>query len=226
MTPTSARTSSQDASRDATGRSSEVSCWSLRDVVKPIRTRAQARRRSSLAMTARSSWACLVGERAFAHRVGAQRRVPDVRRVVDRLRAAVDRVQVLGERRPPPVDPRGHRVAGDVLGPLEVADHERPLLRGAGASVNPQWPMTTVVTPCQHEHVPSASQKTCASMCVWPSMNPGVTTWPSASTSSAPRSRMRPIVAMRSPTMPRSHGRAAARSRRRRFRPGSRGRGA
>ncbi len=55
---------------------------------------------------------------------------------------------------------------------------------GAGASVKPQWPIITVVTPCQHEFDASSSQKTCASMWVWPSMNPGVTTWPSASISS------------------------------------------
>ena len=36
-------------------------------------------------------------------------------------------------------------------------------------------------------------------MWVWPSMKPGVTTWPSASISRAPRSRMRPTNAMRSP---------------------------
>ena len=33
--------------------------------------------------------------------------------------------------------------------------------------------MTTVVTPCQHELVPDASQKTWASMWVWPSTKPG-----------------------------------------------------
>ena len=31
---------------------------------------------------------------------------------------------------------------------------------GAGASVKLQWPMTTVVTPCQHDDEPSGSQKT------------------------------------------------------------------
>src|SRR5215813_10981646 len=51
--------------------------------------------------------------------------------------------------------------------------------------------------PCQHDDVPSGSQKTCASMWVWPSMKPGVTTWPSASITSRARSRIRPIVAMR-----------------------------
>ena len=44
-----------------------------------------------------------------------------------------------------------------------------------------------VVTPCQHDDVPSGSQNSCASMCVWPSTNPGVTTWPSASISSRAR---------------------------------------
>jgi len=66
-----------------------------------------------------------------------------------------------------------------------------------GASVNPQFPITTVVTPCQQEQVPSGSQKTCASMCVCPSTKPGATTWPSASMTSRARSRIRPIVTMR-----------------------------
>src|SRR6478735_10048365 len=73
-----------------------------------------------------------------------------------------------------------------------------------GASVKPQCPMTTVVTPCQHEFVPSSSQNTWASMCVWASMKPGVTTWPSASMSVAPRSLIRPIRAIRPSTMPTS----------------------
>ena len=49
--------------------------------------------------------------------------------------------------------------------------------------MKPQLPITTVVTPCQHDDVPSGSQNSCASMWVWPSMNPGVTTCPSASIS-------------------------------------------
>ena len=66
-----------------------------------------------------------------------------------------------------------------------------------GASVNPQLPMTTLVMPCQQEDVPSGSQKTCASMWVWPSTKPGATTWPSASITSRAPERMRPIAAMR-----------------------------
>src|SRR5207253_2912860 len=64
--------------------------------------------------------------------------------------------------------------------------------------------------PCQHEEVPSGSQKIWASMCVWPSIKPGVTTWPSASITSRARSRMRPIVTMRpwrTPTSARYRGR-------------------
>ena len=79
-----------------------------------------------------------------------------------------------------------------------------------GASVKPQLPMTTVVTPCQQEEVPSGSQKTCASMWVWPSTMPGATTWPSASITSRARSRMRPSVTMRpcrTPTSARYRGR-------------------
>src|SRR5262249_29890595 len=78
-----------------------------------------------------------------------------------------------------------------------------------GASVTPQLPITTLVIPCQHDEVPSGSQKICASMCVWPSMKPGATTWPSASMTSRARSRMRPIAAMRpcrTPTSARYRG--------------------
>ncbi len=73
-----------------------------------------------------------------------------------------------------------------------------------GASVKPQLPITTLVTPCQHEQVPSGSQKTWASMWVCPSTKPGDTTWPSASITSRADSRMRPMVAMRPPDTPTS----------------------
>ena len=69
--------------------------------------------------------------------------------------------------------PAARAAGGDVLGPLEVAHDERPRVGRAGARVKPQLPMTTVVTPCQHELVPSGSQKTWASMWVWPSTKPG-----------------------------------------------------
>ena len=67
--------------------------------------------------------------------------------------------------------------------------------------MNPQLPITTVVTPWQHEHEPSGSHMTWASMWVCPSMNPGVTTWPSASISSRPRSSIRPTSAIPRPAI-------------------------
>src|SRR5262249_857276 len=79
-----------------------------------------------------------------------------------------------------------------------------------GARVKPQLPITTLVMPCQHDEVPSGSQKTCASMWVWPSMKPGATTWPSASITSRARSRIRPIGVRRpcrTPTSARYRGR-------------------
>ena len=151
--PDQPATSSQAASREATGRSSEVSWCIVREVVNP---NAPARRasRSSARHRLRSSSVRRVGEGPLAHHVGPQRRVPDVGRVVDRLGQPIDRVQVLGEGLPGPVDPCGHRRPGDVLGPLEVADDEVRCSDEGRARVNPQWPMTTVVTPCQHEYVP------------------------------------------------------------------------
>ena len=69
-----------------------------------------------------------------------------------------------------------------------------------GASAKPQLPITTDVTPCQHEQLPSGSQATCASMWVWPSMKPGATISPSASIvrraapATLPISTMRPSL--------------------------------
>ena len=146
----------------------------------------------------------LLLEGALAHRPRAQRRVTDVRRVVDGLR----------QRGRPRRGTRGTsasstRSSSSATGSMSSA---RSRLRTTsarassrtGASVNPQLPITAVVTPCQHEFAPCGSQNTWASMWVCPSMKPGVTTWPSASISRAPRSRIRPTRVMRPPTMPTS----------------------
>ena len=81
-----------------------------------------------------------------------------------------------------------------------------------GASAKPQLLMTTEVTPCQHEQLPSGSHATCASMWVWPSMKPGETISPSASMRCAPGSLMRPISTMRPSLMPTSARSALARA--------------
>jgi hypothetical protein len=75
---------------------------------------------------------------------------------------------------------------------------------GQGASAKPQLPMITLVTPCQHEQLPIRSHATCASMWVWPSMNPGATISPSASIVRSAAARMRPISARRPSLMPMS----------------------
>ena len=71
------------------------------------------------------------------------------------------------------------------VGMSSTADRQRAYQsRSAGlqgASAKPQLLITTEVTPCQHEQLPSGSQATCASMWVWPSMKPGETISPSAS---------------------------------------------
>ena len=71
-------------------------------------------------------------ERALAHGVGAQRRVADIARVVDALRPASDGVEVLRVRLPRPLDAGLHRLGGDVLGALEVAHDQVPLVGPAG----------------------------------------------------------------------------------------------
>ena len=52
-----------------------------------------------------------------------------------------------------------------------------------GAKVTPQLPITTDVTPCQHDERASGSQPICASRWVWRSTKPGVTSRPVASIS-------------------------------------------
>ena len=73
-----------------------------------------------------------------------------------------------------------------------------------GANVTPQLPMTTDVTPCQHDELSSGSQPICASRCVCRSTNPGVTSRSVASISRAPRSSTSPTATMRSPLIPTS----------------------
>ena len=101
------------------------------------------------------------------------------------------RVEVLGECVPVPLDAGGQRGRLDVLGPLKVADHQT-------ARIGPDRSQREPAVPHHHggDAVPAgvgavASQNTCASMWVCPSMNPGVTTWPSASISVEPRSGTR-----------------------------------
>src|SRR5262249_58525442 len=59
-------------------------------------------------------------ERALAHGVGTERRVPDVARVVDALGPALEGLEVLGVGLPAPVDARLHGLGGNVLRTLEV----------------------------------------------------------------------------------------------------------
>ena len=72
----------------------------------------------------------------------------------------------------------------------------------SGANVMPQLPMTTDVTPCQHDELMSGSQPIWASRWEWRSTNPGVTSLPSASmTSAAPDASTSPTATMRSPSI-------------------------
>jgi len=77
------------------------------------------------------------GERALSHDVGAQRRVTDVRGVVNSLRPAIDRIQVFREGLPGPRDAVRERVGVDVLGAFEVADHQFPLVVAHGRKGEP-----------------------------------------------------------------------------------------
>ena len=52
----------------------------------------------------------------------------DVCRVVDPLRRLVDRVEILREAVPGPLDPRLHRRGRNVFGPLQIAHHQQLVL--------------------------------------------------------------------------------------------------
>ena len=64
----------------------------------------------------------LVLRAALAHDVAAHRAVRDLRADVEHLRDAVDRVEVLGEGLPAPLDPVRERGAGDVLDAFHQPD--------------------------------------------------------------------------------------------------------
>ena len=146
---------------------------------------------------------------ALAHHVVAQRHVRHLGADVD----AVGRVDGdRGTRRSSPSPtgcPRAARCRGCPRR-SPSATRVRPRCRAApGAKPTPQLPMTTVVTPCQHDGVTCLSQHTCPSKWVWMSTKPGVSSRPSASTvrvaawpASRPTSVIRPPDTATSPVKP------------------------
>ena len=76
--------------------------------------------------------ACLLLECARAHDVRAQRRVPDVGGVVDRLGQLVHHIHVLPERCPVPADRGRHRLGGNILRARNVGDDQIALRGGTG----------------------------------------------------------------------------------------------
>src|SRR5262249_17048272 len=130
--------------------------------------------------------------------------MPDIHAVIDGFRQTLDGRQILGKVFPSPIDPGHHGLGRDVLDRRQAAGKPFPVLGLQGASAKPQLPMITLVTPCQHEQLPSGSQLTCASMCVCPSIKPGATIIPSASMTRSAGVRMRPISATRPALTPTS----------------------
>jgi len=138
---------------------------------------------------------CLTGQSAFSGgsvlEIGAQIihvTPPPPSKLNPQVTAALDRITLKALEKK--VEAR-YQSAAEMLTDLQAAATGL-----AGASVNPQWPMTAVVVPCHAEQVPRWSQKIWASMWVCPSMMPGATTRPSASRVSRALSRMRPIDAI------------------------------
>ena len=74
----------------------------------------------------------LLAERALAHHIGAQGGVADVATVVDAFRQTVQHVEIFAKGFPTPFDAGFHRVARQVFGALEIAEHEVGVLRRTG----------------------------------------------------------------------------------------------
>ena len=101
----------------------------------------------------------LVVGAALTHHVDAQRGVRQEGGDVHRVLAPAERVEVLGEGLPLPLDPLVQRRAGDVLDALHQLDEPRLLARAApGAKPTPQLPATTVVTPWEADGSSTGSQ--------------------------------------------------------------------
>ena len=132
------------------------------------RSRARRRRSPRATMPAIAAMSSarrrLVARAALAHHVGAHRAVRHLRADVERERRGVERVEVLGEGLPLPVDALVQRGAGDVLDALHQLDEPvAPLGRRPARSRRRSCPSRRVVTPCQLDGVSIGSQVT------WPS---------------------------------------------------------
>ena len=163
---TSATTSLHAATREATGRSSAVRCLLLLDVEKPMAPAVRALL-TSVVILSRSS--------AEAASSNARSPIAQVRRAECPMYAAT--LIAFGSRsttsrysskcsHPQWEMPSARDTAGmsSARSRLRRTSSDRP--GRVGARVNPQLPVTTVVTPCQHDDVPSGSQNIWASRCV------------------------------------------------------------
>ena len=166
-------------------------------------SRRRSRRRRSRPGRARPSRRCraarrvLVARAALPHHVEPQRGVRQEGGDVHRVLVALQRVEVLGERLPLPLDALVQRGAGDVLDALHQLD-ERRFLSGAhrGEARRRSCRATTVVTPWTGRRVEQAGPR-------WPARRSG------CGCRRSPASRTDP--GRRSPRSPRRPGRCRRR---------------
>ena len=205
ITSTSCTTSSHDASRERdrpivgrlvvlAARRREADRAGADRVLELAGHRARGRRRSPRSSNARSP---------IAHVRSA--RVPDVRREVDALRQRVDRVEVLGKGLEAPVDAFGQRDRIDVFGPFEIAHDQRALVgshrREREPAVAHHRGRHAVPARAAPARVPE-HLRVHVRVAVDEAGRDDVTRRRRSRV--APRSRMRPTKAMRSPTTPTS----------------------
>ncbi len=100
---------------------------------------------------------------ALAEHVGAQRAVRHEAGHVEHPRRALHFVEVFAEGLPVPVHALGERGTRDVLDAFHELNEPGPVFGAGGAKPTPQFPMTTVVTPCQPEGDTSGSHVACPS---------------------------------------------------------------
>ncbi len=153
-----ASSSSVPARSEGVGSPLAVRWFRVRDVEKPMapsRRASVARRAHGGAVLGRR---LLEPGRPLAHDVEAQRAVGELRAQVDVVRPALDRVEVLAEALPGPVDPLVEHGTRDVLHPLHQRDQARvrvgPHRREAHAAVAHDGGRDAVPARRRHALVP------------------------------------------------------------------------
>ena len=129
-----------------------------------------------------------------AHRRDPQRDVADQRQAVHGRSRLVQRVEVLARR-----SASGSGAWARRRGRSPRAPDAGPGARETGAGEEPQWPISSLVTPCVTCPGESGNSGNVKSECEWRSMKPGATTRPPTSRTRSPAGRGQVAADLRDP---------------------------